>query len=309
MHANVIYKLFLKERMRMSIIFNPLSLEKWLSDVRLYISEKALEILPILDIYIGEAKFGRQFLNQDLSRLLPEAEILEVGAGSMLLSCQLVREGFNVTSLEPIGYGFSHFRRMQELILEVAGFHQCIPKIINEAVEKLVVQNHFDYAFSINVMEHVDNVALALSQVGYSLKQDAFYRFTCPNYLFPYEPHFNCLTLFSKPLTEKIFRKKIFENQAIFDPKGTWESLNWINVLQIKRNVKQLPVLSVSFNRKLLISTLNRIGTDIEFANRRSKWIRYCIKVLIKFRIHYLFGFIPALFRPIIDCKIQRVKV
>lgn len=289
-------------------MFNISSLDRWLSDVRLYISDIDPVLLPLLDIYIGEAKFGRQFIDHDLKSLKSEAELLEIGAGSMLLSCQLVREGFNITALEPIGSGFSHFHRMQELILVLANKYNCTPKIINEPIENLTLKYQFDYAFSINVMEHVENVDLALTQIGNSLKHNAAYRFTCPNYLFPYEPHFNCLTMFSKTLTEKMFRNKIFNNQEMADPQGTWESLNWINVIQIRKKIKQMPKLRVTFNRKLLISTFNRICNDIEFANRRSKWVSSSIKTLVKFRIHYLIGFIPALFQPIIDCKITRIE-
>lgn len=292
----------------MNVDYDVDSFERWLSDVRLHVSERAPEIISLLDIYMGEARYGRTFLNEDLKKLSPDARLLEVGAGSMLLSCQLVREGFNITALEPIGDGFSHFKLMQKLILQLAHEQHCAPEIIGHSVERLDIKNHFDYAFSINVMEHVDDVELALSQVGNSLKKNAAYRFTCPNYLFPYEPHFNCVTLFSKPLTARVLRKKIFEHSGMSDPHGTWQSLNWINVLQIRKRIKQLPELNVSFNRKLLVNTLNRIGTDIEFANRRSKWVRAGIKTLITLRIHHLFGFIPVLFQPIIDCKIIRIK-
>lgn len=292
----------------MSYISKLSDMETWLSNIRAYASEVAPDILPVLDIYIGEALFGRQFIAHDLTQIQSGSTILEIGAGSMLLSCQLVREGFRVTALEPIGSGFSHFERLRELIINRAIFYACMPEIINQPVEKLSVQNCFDYAFSINVMEHVENVELSLSLVGKSLKKNAIYRFTCPNYSFPYEPHFNCLTLFSKSLTEKFFGKQIFLNKLIPDAQGTWESLNWINVIQIKRRIKQLPELSVSFNQKLLVSTLNRIVIDREFAKRRSKWICLGIKMLVKLRLHYLTWFIPTIFQPIIDCKITRIQ-
>lgn len=292
----------------MSDISNASDMELWLSDVKAHITEVAPEMLPLLDTYSCEALFGRQFIARDLDQFQRGSAILEVGAGCMLLSCQLVREGFNVSALEPIGTGFSHFELLRELIIERAIVHSCMPDIINLPVEKLSVQNHFDYAFSINVMEHVENVELSLSQVGNSLKPKAIYRFTCPNYLFPYEPHFNCLTLFSKRLTEKYLGKKIFLNKLIPDVKGTWESLNWINVAQIRRRIKQLPELCVSFNRNLLIATFDRIVADKEFAKRRSSWICSIIRMLVKLRLHYLTWFIPVLFQPIIDCKITRLE-
>jgi hypothetical protein len=37
------------------------------------------------------------------------AAVLEIGAGSLLLNCQLMKEGFAITTLEPLGAGFSDF--------------------------------------------------------------------------------------------------------------------------------------------------------------------------------------------------------
>jgi 2-polyprenyl-3-methyl-5-hydroxy-6-metoxy-1,4-benzoquinol methylase len=187
-------------------VIDPPSIDSWLADVRVYVSEKAPNMLSTLDVYLGEARFGRQYIADDLMRLHQGAMVLEVGAGSMLLSCQLVREGFQVTALEPTGAGFSHFERMRKLVLQRAEVLGCLPRMLDQSAEALSEQNCFDYAFSVNVMEHVEDIALSIGNVGSSLKHGATYRFTCPNYLFPYEPHFNIPTLFSKRLTEKLLR-------------------------------------------------------------------------------------------------------
>eukprot|EP00494_Astrolonche_serrata_P011852 UN11950 len=57
-------------------------------------------------------------------------------------------------------------------------------------------------------MEHVDDVDQVIRNVADSLRHGGTYRFTCPNYFFPYEPHFNIPTLLSKNLTEKLLPKK-----------------------------------------------------------------------------------------------------
>ena len=75
-----------------------------------------------------------------------------------------------------------------------------------------------------------------LKTVGNSLVVGASYRFTCPNYLFPYEPHFNIPTLFSKQITEECLGTGYLAVTTVPDPAGTWKSLNWINVVQIKRS-------------------------------------------------------------------------
>jgi len=281
-------------------------IESWLDSVRSQFAEAAPELVALFDTYAAEAKFGRRYIDSDLGRLRPGGSILEVGAGSLLLSCQLVREGFDVTALEPVGDGFSHFDRMRQLVLVAAHSEDCCPTILDRPAEALDVVDRFEYAFSVNVMEHVNDVSKVLGRVGKSLAVGASYRFTCPNYLFPYEPHFNIPTLFSKQLTERILRRKIFCSRSVSDPAGTWKSLNWINVIQIKRVVRRLSGLKVTFNRSMLASTLERIAFDAEFAGRRSPAIRGLILMLVRLRIHLLFSLIPSAIQPIMDCRIEK---
>lgn len=283
-----------------------IAIESWLESVRSQFVDVAPELLTLFDTYAVEAEFGRRYIDSDLECLRPEARILEVGAGSLLLSCQLMREGFDVTALEPVGEGFSHFDQMRRLVLVAAHSQGCCPNILDRPAEALVAVDRFDYVFSVNVMEHVNDVASVLEQVGKSLAVGASYRFTCPNYLFPYEPHFNIPTFFSKQLTERVLGRKIFSSRTVPDPAGTWKSLNWINVVQIKRVVRRLPRLKVTFNRSMLASTLERIASDSEFAGRRSPAIRILTLILVRLRIHFLFRLIPAGLQPIMDCRVEK---
>lgn len=292
----------------MSEIFDLSSMETWLTDVRKHVLGNTPGMLPILDMYEGEARFGRQYITADLAQLAAGATVLEVGAGSLLLSCQLVREGFKVTALEPVGDGFSHFERMRELILERAKALDCVPHMLNQRAENLSIKDYFDFAFSVNVMEHVNDVKTVIVNIGASLRPSANYRFTCPNYLFPYEPHFNLPIFFSKKMTKSLFNNKIVGRVGLQDPIGTWKSLNWITVWQVNAIVRQIPELKVAFNRKFLVLTLERIGFDKEFALRRSKWVRSFILVLIKLRMHHLVAFIPIAFQPIIDCTVTKER-
>lgn len=284
------------------------SMESWLADVHKHVLESSPDMLPILNVYEGEARFGRQYIAADLAQLEKGAKVMEVGAGSLLLSCQLVREGFMVVALEPVGDGFSHFERLRELILERAEALGCVPQMLNQFAEELSLTNYFDYCFSINVMEHVNDVKTVVANIGASLRPAARYRFTCPNYLFPYEPHFNIPTFFSKKITEKIFKNMILGRSELPDPFGTWRSLNWITVWQVRKIVSQTPELKVLFNRFFLVSTLERIGSDKEFALRRSGWMRMFILGLVKLHMHRLAGFIPVALQPVIDCTLIKRK-
>jgi 2-polyprenyl-3-methyl-5-hydroxy-6-metoxy-1,4-benzoquinol methylase len=280
----------------------------WLNEVHQYIKEKAPEILPHFEVYQAEAEFGRKFINDDLLKIGESSKILEVGAGTLLLSCQLVREGFQVYALEPVADGFSHFTQLRELVLEVAKKNQCVPILLNEPVETLRIENFFEYAFSINVMEHVDDVSAAIERVTASLVTGASYHFTCPNYTFPYEPHFDMPTLISKSLTEKVFRNMIFQSKKVPDPRDVWRTLNWITVREIKKILSRLPNIDMNFNRWFIVTTLERVSNDEQFFQRRAKWLQWVITVLTSSRLHKLFGLVPIMMQPVIDCKLIKKR-
>ena len=285
----------------------PLPIETWLADVRKYFVDTAPELVSLYDTYAKEAAHGRRYIASDLEHLDPGARLLEVGAGSLLLSCQLVREGFRVTALEPIGAGFSHVEQMRKIIQERSIAWSCYPRVLNMAAEDFAERNSYDYAFSVNVMEHVENIERVLANVGNSLIAGACYRFTCPNYLFPYEPHFNIPTFFSKQLTEKMFGHRI-HSADMPDPSGTWGSLNWINVKQLQAIAKRLPELQMSFNRAILVSTLERLAVDHHFAGRRSPTVRKFLSLLVRLRLHHFFRAVPAMLQPLMDCRLKKIS-
>ncbi len=264
------------------------------------------ELLRTLETVIGETMFGIDFISHDIERLPKQARILEVGAGALLLSCLLQRDGFDVTALEPTGRGFSHLQRLRAIVIEWAEAGAFAPRLLEAPAERLSENACFDYAFSVNVMEHVQNLEAALTNVMGSLKPAAHYHFTCPNYLFPYEPHFNIPTLFSKALTERVFRKRIYCKKEVADPQSTWKSLNWITVMRISSIVARWNGYSIHFGRNLLAVTLQRVVNDTVFASRRSDWLVDFLKLLVLLRLHLLSVFVPATLQPIIDCTVVR---
>ena len=281
-------------------------IDAWLAHVRRRFAAADPELLPLFETYAAEAQFGRSYIAADLARLRPGAAILEVGAGSLLLSCQLAREGFDVTALEPTGEGFGHFERMRRIVHEEAARQGCSPALLDLPGEALAQTDRFDYAFSVNVMEHVTDPGKVLANVAASLRPGARYRFTCPNYLFPYEPHFNIPTLLSKRLTERVFGPRILGSRRVTDPAGTWSSLNWITVPRVRRSVRGLPGMRVSFGRSLLVSTLERVVSDPAFAARRSPALRAALGGLVKLGIHRLFALVPAACQPLMDCSMHK---
>jgi len=282
------------------------SIEPLLAQVRDVVRRDAPHLERLLEIFAQEARVGREWLTPSLNRLAPGAAILEVGAGLMLLSCQLAREGFRVTALEPVGEGFSSFSELQKLILAHAQQRGIAPNVLPIPVEQLEANSKFDFAYSINVMEHVGNFAVALDRVGRAIRPGCEYRFMCANYLFPYEPHFNIPTLFSKSLTEKLFRRRIYANTRVGDAAGVWKSLNWITVPKVVRAVQNLAGVSVSFDRSMLEAVLLRAVGDREFSERRSPWVRRLAKGAVGLGLHRLGRWIPPFLQPVMDCSMKR---
>jgi SAM-dependent methyltransferase len=282
------------------------SIEPLLDDVRSAVRRDAPHLERLLEIFAQEARFGRQWLAPSLERLAPGAAILEVGAGLMLLSCQLAAEGFKVAALEPVAVGFSSFSELQKLVLAYAEKRRIAPEVLAIPVEQLDQQSRFDFAYSINVMEHVGNFAVALERVGRAIRPGGEYRFICANYLFPYEPHFNIPIVFSKALTEKLFRRRIYGNTRVGDAAGVWKSLNWITVPKVVRAVRNLSEVSVSFDRSMLEAVLLRTVGDREFSERRSPLVRGLVKGAVNLGLHRLGKWIPPVIQPVMDCSLKR---
>lgn len=281
--------------------------ESFLAETRQLISKSHAHLLPIFDVFAQEARFGLAWLLPDISMMNNGSSILEVGGGLMLVSSELQRRGFDVTVLEPLGEGFSTFSELQGLVLSQAQRQGHAPLVLALPVEALSMGGRYDLAFSVNVMEHVKDVEAALCNVIHALKEGAKYRFVCPNYLFPYEPHFNLPTLFSKKLTERIFWSTIGSSNRVADPEGMWASLNWITVPTIRRIVSNCTNTRLLFGKTIMRDTLARVVTDSQFSSRRSLWMRVLARALVTLRLHSAFALLPAWALPIIDCTIERI--
>lgn len=281
-------------------------IDSWLSGVADIVDREAPNLRPMFDVFAAEARFGRQWLAPVLASLAAGARILEVGAGLMLLSGQLAREGFEVVALEPIGEGFDDFRSLQALVLRHAQAAEVHWRVLDARAEDLQERDQYDLAFSINVMEHVGDVAATLRSVTRALKPGASYAFTCPNYRFPYEQHFALPILGSKRFTERVFGRAIRGSRRMPDPLGVWRSLNWIHVGMIDRCCAQLGDVDWRYDRAFLSRALQRVTHDAEFASRRPGWLLWLCRVAVATGLHRLGALLPAAIQPGIDCNIRR---
>jgi SAM-dependent methyltransferase len=256
----------------------------------------------------GEASFARRWLDEDLRLLPPRAPILEVGGGTFILAYVLAREGFPVTAIEPTGDGFGAFERLGTIVLELATRDGAPLSVVRSNVEDFESEPRFEFAYSVNVMEHVAAPDLAIRRVSSSMLTGRSYRFLCPNYLFPYEPHFNLPTLGSKALTEKLLRSRIVNSTRARDPIGLWKSLNWITVPQVRRIAAREPALIVTFRRDTLARMIERSIDDAEFTKRRAPWMVSAANLLKKTGLLRMASLVPATIQPLMDARVTRLS-
>lgn len=231
--------------------------------------DESLEFRRLVDTYVGEAIFFEKILLEDLSHRSEVRQIIEVGAGVGLLSILLARAGYQVVAFEPESAGFSEMRRIRDYLLK--SWDGDVPTVtwvdgyLERDLPHGVVKS--DFGVALNVLEHVPDTEEFLQTVTNSVKDGASFRMIFPNYLFPYEPHFNLPTLFSKRLTYRLWRRKI-ETSKLPDPIGMWNDLSWPTLRRIKRSARRAG-LEAHFSRGAVAAYLDRINDDTQFLERK----------------------------------------
>ena len=229
------------------------------------------EIGRILDMYATEARYGYNLITPQLSN--DHTTILEVGSGLCMLSSYLRMQGYDITALEPCIAGFDLFAEIQAVLLEEAGVS--LP-ILRVKAEELSPKRHglFQFVFSINVLEHIPNLANAIRGMASVLTPDGHMWHTCPNYAVPYEPHFGVpLVPFFPRATGLLLPRGIAGGEL-------WRSLNFVTYFGLRR-MARANNLSVSFRRGTMAEALKRLDSDPEFARRHSSLL---------YRAHRLLG-------------------
>lgn len=273
----------------------------YLARLRTAVKSAQPALLPLFETMAAEATFAREWLAADLAALPSGASILEVGGGTFILSCLLAEEGFAVTSIEPVGDGFGEFPALAQIVLDTAFAKPAIARVRGE---DFISETQFDFAFSVNVMEHVDDPQTVISRVMAALTPGAHYRFFCPNYLFPYEPHFNMPTLWSKEITQFVFHERI-RRHPMSDPIGTWGSLNWITVPKVKHIVHRLGLVA-RFDTAIFSQQLERVRHDAGFATRRGKYLSRTIRHFTGLGLHRTLNLLPASCLPTMDVTLKK---
>lgn len=256
---------------------------------------------PIYERLVNEARFG-------LSRLLPVLEqlardsprVLEVGAGTCILSAYLAGKGLRVTALEPLGPEFDFFTELQARVLELCRSRGIGLDLVRHSGEQLDLRDRFDVAFTINALEHmrdplrtIDNMYRALVQGGVLLAH-------CPNYSVPLDTHFNIvLVTRSKPINEWLYRSKIKKYPSV------WEELNFIRYGDVRRHLRRQGS-SFTFNTSMLRDAVMRLLDDPIFASRMPMPLRAVGFVLRSTGLVRALSLVPARWQTPMEVQIRK---
>ena len=200
-----------------------------------------------------------------------DLRILKVGSGTGALSVCLVALGYDINGIEPGNHGFEDLVVLQEVIstaaadLQSDSSSQADLVILKLGVDDLdpAVHGRFDVVFSANVLEHVPDPISALERMQSVLAEGGVQRHVCPNYAFPYEPHFFLpLVPFVPSLTRLLLPSRITQT-------GLWESLNFVTARQVRRWARRAST-EVRFDRGVLAEAVERFLADPVFAERHA---------------------------------------
>jgi 2-polyprenyl-3-methyl-5-hydroxy-6-metoxy-1,4-benzoquinol methylase len=260
-----------------------------------------------LNLYVNEANFFYSVICDDLN--LPNRTFYEIGSGIGLLSRMVAEQGHRVVATEPAYTGFEIVNSLQKVISQCFDSYGAKPVFHSASAEDL---NHlldaesmkFDYIFCANVVEHVVDLPNFFASTIPLISENGKFRFICPNYAFPYEPHFGFLTLFSKRLTLLFQKRKILKSD-ISSPLKFYDDLSFPTHKKIKKILYRTDI-EFEFQREATEKYIMRIKKDLYFSSRKK--IVSMIAITLSKPLNIFLKVFPKYLLPIIDCKISKVR-
>ncbi len=232
--------------------------------------------------YLNESLRALDLVGPHLQR---ECRLIEVGSGIGFFSRFLFDEGYDVVELEPVGAGFEFIGAARRVLqTESAG-----PRHLSIGVEELDPRRHgtFDVIFSLNVLEHVPDWRRALDTELTVLRPGGVILQSCPNYTFPYEPHFGIpLVPFVPSATSRLLPSRIASSPL-------WASLNWITSRQVGTWARANDAV-VEFRKGQLADALERITTDPDFGRRHAGLVARAATLLTRSKLTSLIRRMPV---------------
>jgi hypothetical protein len=251
--------------------------------------------------YYQNAKADAIHCYQSIERYLhKDKKILEVGGGIHLLT-SFLHQDYDITSIEPGGFaGFTD--ELRNKILD-----QQKLKVHTITIEKFSTDANFDFIFSMNVLEHADDFKQHIISCMNLLKDEYSLLFVqCPNYTFPFEPHFYkwFIPFFPNFTFATVRRKKLIKELG----KDRYENiLNNLNFDCTYRNLQKLP-LPIKFTHPLQ-DIFKRLDNDFTFRQRlcNNFIVKICYQLINFLRIKkLLIFFFPKFLCPYLIMEIRK---
>ena len=217
--------------------------------------------------------------------LKKDKDILEIGGGIHLLTSYLNQE-YKITSIEPGGFtGFTDGIRNQIMNKNKLNIH-------TTTLEEFKTNKKFDFIFSMNVLEHTKDIINHLNCCVKLLKNDNSIIFIqCPNYTFPFEPHFYefFLPFFPNFTFKKIKRQKLIKKFGEKNYESILENLNfnctYSNIKNENFKIQFINPLKDIFNRILVDEKFKERILSNFFVKITYKFIRLLKLEKILFKI------------------------
>ena len=262
------------------------------------------EIFPkevMYDRFVNEARFG-------LSRVLPilpsfaaaSIEVLEIGAGSCMLSAYLASKRLNVTAVEPLGPEFDFFSDLQRRVLEFCRCKGIELRLVRATGEELDLPGQFDVAFTINALEHMRDPLRTIDNMYKSLKPGGVALVHCPNYTIPFDSHFNIfLVTRSKRINGWLYRSKINRYSEV------WDELNFVRYVDVQRYLLHRGA-NFSFDRSIMRDLVVRLVDDPIFALRMPTIVRVIGAMLRYTGLMGALNWVPVRFQTPMEVRIRK---
>tara|TARA_B100002052_G_scaffold118243_1_gene108785 strand:- start:830 stop:1660 length:831 start_codon:yes stop_codon:yes gene_type:complete len=217
------------------------------------------------DFVLADVVFGFSEVS-DFLKKRNVSSVLEIGSGTGILLNEL-KENFPDIQFSGIDPNVSGFHNLKTIIskLNEDGYNI---KVESTGVEKYSSDKKFDLIFSINVFEHVEDQIQYLLKTHELLNKNGLNVILCPNYDFPYEPHFVIPIIINKKITKFIFNSKIENFEKKENEHGLWDGLSFLGRKKIEKILKNHNY-TYFLDDTIKARMLNRLNSDRAFKKRQ----------------------------------------
>ena len=217
------------------------------------------------DFVLADVVFGFSEVS-DFLKKRNVSSVLEIGSGTGILLNEL-KENFPDIQFLGIDPNVSGFHNLKTIIskLNEDGYNI---KVESTGVEKYSSDKKFDLIFSINVFEHVEDQIQYLLKTHELLNKNGLNVILCPNYDFPYEPHFVIPIIINKKITKFIFNSKIENFEKKENEHGLWDGLSFLGRKKIEKILKNHNY-TYFLDDTIKARMLNRLNSDRAFKKRQ----------------------------------------